>query len=115
MPRKTTLCDRIFQEEGVYGDITIGEFPVDFIPFDSNVLSLELPNAFRVSQTRASPCDAVCIAILYNCADPCASMSLRYSLVMAPFTVVHLKRPGCNLVATHALFASALICYMYQP
>ena len=49
MPRKTTLCEHIFQQEGVFGDIVIGEFPVDFIPFDSDVLSLELPTAFRVS------------------------------------------------------------------
>ena len=53
MPRKTTLCDRIFQEEGVFGDIVIGEFPVDFIPFDSYVLSLELSNAFKVSMNQA--------------------------------------------------------------
>ena len=48
MPRKTRLCEHIFQQEGVYGDIVIGEFPVDFIPYDSDVLSLELPTAFRV-------------------------------------------------------------------
>ncbi|KAK9808509.1 hypothetical protein WJX73_003066 [Symbiochloris irregularis] len=47
MPRKTTLCEHIFQQEGVFGDIVVGEFPVDFIPFDSDVLSLELPTAFR--------------------------------------------------------------------
>lgn len=54
MPRKTTLCEHIFQQEGVFGDIVIGEFPVDFIPFDSDVLSLELPTAFRVRQLTRS-------------------------------------------------------------
>lgn len=49
MPRKTTVCEKIFQEEGVFGDVVVGEFPVDLIPFDSDVLSLELPNAFKVT------------------------------------------------------------------
>lgn len=34
----------------MYGDIVVGELPIDFVPFDSNVLSLELPGAFKVSR-----------------------------------------------------------------
>lgn len=49
LPRRTIACERIFQEEGVYGDIVAGEFPLGFIPFDYDLLSLELGSAYRVS------------------------------------------------------------------
>lgn len=48
MPRRTIACERIFQEQGVYGDIVAGEFPLGFIPFDYDLLSLEQGSAFRV-------------------------------------------------------------------
>ncbi|KAK9844079.1 hypothetical protein WJX81_004070 [Elliptochloris bilobata] len=47
LPRRTIACERVLQEEGVYGDVAAGELPVDFIPFDGDVLSLELDTAFR--------------------------------------------------------------------
>ncbi|KAK9915301.1 hypothetical protein WJX75_007269 [Coccomyxa subellipsoidea] len=47
LPRRTIACERIFQEEGVYGDIVAGEFPLGFIPFDYDLLSLELGTAYR--------------------------------------------------------------------
>ncbi len=48
LPRRTIACERIFEEEGVYGDIVAGEFPLGFIPFDYDLLSLEQGSAFRV-------------------------------------------------------------------
>jgi hypothetical protein len=48
LPRRTIACEKIFQEEGVYGDIVVGEYPLGFIPFDSDLLSLELGTAYRV-------------------------------------------------------------------
>lgn len=47
LPRRTIACERVLQEEGVYGDVAAGELPIDFIPFDADVLSLELDTAFR--------------------------------------------------------------------
>ncbi len=47
LPRRTIACERVLQEEGVYGDVAAGELPIDFIPFDGDVLSLELDTAFR--------------------------------------------------------------------
>jgi hypothetical protein len=46
VPRKTLLCERILEEEGVYGDAHISEFPMDFMPLDDDVYSLELNDAF---------------------------------------------------------------------
>jgi len=33
----------------VYGDIVAGELPISFIPFDNDILSLEMGSAFRVT------------------------------------------------------------------
>ena len=49
MPRRTHVCDKILEDEGILADVHLGTFPLDFIPFEMDVLSLELPTAFRVS------------------------------------------------------------------
>lgn len=47
VPRQTMLCERHLEEEGVYGDVTLGEFQLDLIPFEKDVLSLEMEDSFR--------------------------------------------------------------------
>ncbi|KAJ1990777.1 Vacuolar protein-sorting-associated protein 33 [Coemansia spiralis] len=47
VPRRTLLCERVLEEEGVLGDISIGEYHMDFIPLEDDVLSLELPATFK--------------------------------------------------------------------
>ncbi|KAF3927432.1 hypothetical protein ABW21_db0206931 [Orbilia brochopaga] len=47
VPRRTPLCDRILEDEGVFGDVTINEYPLYFIPLEPDVLSLELDDAFE--------------------------------------------------------------------
>ena len=39
--------EQVLEEEGVYGDITFGEYPLDLIPFEEDVLSMELESGFR--------------------------------------------------------------------
>ena len=46
VPRKTLLCEKILEEEGVYGDAQVSEFPLDLIPLDDDVYSMELNDAF---------------------------------------------------------------------
>ena len=46
VPQKTLLCERILEEEGVYGDVHISEFPLYMIPLDDDVYSLELNDSF---------------------------------------------------------------------
>lgn len=46
-PRRTMLCERALEELGVYGDVHIGEYHMDLIPFDDDVLSLEMDSCFR--------------------------------------------------------------------
>eukprot|EP01094_Clydonella_sp_ATCC50884_P027895 TRINITY_DN8212_c0_g1_i1.p1 TRINITY_DN8212_c0_g1~~TRINITY_DN8212_c0_g1_i1.p1 ORF type:complete len:596 (+),score=194.45 TRINITY_DN8212_c0_g1_i1:119-1906(+) len=45
-PRRTMLCERALEELGVYGDVNIGEYHMDLIPFDDDVLSLEMDSCF---------------------------------------------------------------------
>lgn len=47
-PRTSTVCERIFQDEGIAANIRTGDFPLDFIPFDNDVLSLELQDVVKV-------------------------------------------------------------------
>ena len=47
-PRKTMLCERELEEQGVKDDIgRISEFQLELIPLDSDVLSMEWDGAFR--------------------------------------------------------------------
>jgi len=48
MPRRTMVCEKVFQEEGIAADVILSEYPLDFIPFDSDILSLELDGAYKV-------------------------------------------------------------------
>ena len=47
VPRKTAVCERILEEEGVLGDIVIGEYEMGFIQLDQNLFSMELDSSFN--------------------------------------------------------------------
>ncbi|KAI9142913.1 Sec1-like protein [Paraphysoderma sedebokerense] len=47
VPRRTLLCERALEEKGVYNDVTIGEYHLDFLSLEPDLLSLELPSSFR--------------------------------------------------------------------
>jgi len=46
-PRKTVICERILEEEGVLGSLQVDEYPLWLIPFEEDVLSLELDSVFH--------------------------------------------------------------------
>ena len=46
VPRRTLVSDKILEDEGVLGDVNIAEFALFFLPLESDVLSLELEDAF---------------------------------------------------------------------
>lgn len=46
-PKRTLVCERVLEEEGVLGDVKIGDYLVDLIPLDSDLLSFEFPDSFR--------------------------------------------------------------------
>lgn len=47
-PQRSLLCERLLKSEGVWGDLAIADLPVHWVPYDTDALSLELENVFRV-------------------------------------------------------------------
>ncbi|KAG5519157.1 hypothetical protein PMAC_002245 [Pneumocystis sp. 'macacae'] len=45
--RRTSACDKILEEEDVIGDLVIGSFPMWMIPFEKDLISLELRDSFK--------------------------------------------------------------------
>lgn len=41
------MCEKILEDEGVLGDVTIGEFPLHFLALEPDLLSLELDDSFK--------------------------------------------------------------------
>ena len=52
VPRRSIVVDRVLEDEGVVGDlISIGELPpLEIIPVEDDVMSLELPHSFKAGQ-----------------------------------------------------------------
>jgi len=46
VPRRTLVCNKILEDAGVLGDVSVEEFPLYFIPLEQDVLSLELADSF---------------------------------------------------------------------
>ncbi|KAI9007510.1 Sec1-like protein [Phycomyces nitens] len=42
VPRRTMVCERVLEEEGVLGDITLGDYAMDWIPYEDDLISMEL-------------------------------------------------------------------------
>ncbi|KAH0544510.1 hypothetical protein FGG08_001409 [Glutinoglossum americanum] len=55
VPRRTLVCDKILEEEGVLGDVSIAEFPLYFVPLEKDLLSLELEDSFTELYLRKDP------------------------------------------------------------
>ena len=47
VPRRTVLCDRILEEEGVLGEVNISSYKLEFIPLEDDLVSLELDRVWR--------------------------------------------------------------------
>ncbi|KAF9514282.1 hypothetical protein BS47DRAFT_1376541 [Hydnum rufescens UP504] len=47
VPRRTSLCDRILEEEGVLGEVNISSYKLELIAIEDDVVSLELENVWR--------------------------------------------------------------------
>ncbi|KAH7108434.1 ATP binding protein [Auriculariales sp. MPI-PUGE-AT-0066] len=47
VPRVSTVMRRIFEDEGVLGDLTLSAYDLQFIPLEDDVISLEYEHAFR--------------------------------------------------------------------
>jgi hypothetical protein len=47
VPQRTVACEQVLEDEGVLDSIEIGEFNLGFLPFDNDLISLEMDNVFR--------------------------------------------------------------------
>lgn len=81
VPRRTTLCDRVLEEEGVFGEITISNYKLEFIPLEDDLLSLEWESTYKeIFLVRASP-----LYLFPNNADESSCARLhRYRMEMKP-------------------------------
>ena len=46
IPRRTLVSNKILEDEGVLGDVSISELPLYFLALENDVLSLEWEDAF---------------------------------------------------------------------
>ncbi|OQS05550.1 vacuolar protein sorting-associated protein 33A [Thraustotheca clavata] len=46
-PKRTLACDEMLKKFGVHGSMMFGEFPMDLVPYEEDVLTLELNDGFR--------------------------------------------------------------------
>lgn len=46
-PRRSVLCEKILEREGVYGAVSFDEFPLEFLRLDEDILSMEYNPFFR--------------------------------------------------------------------
>eukprot|EP01137_Pigoraptor_chileana_P014765 Opistho-2@69810 len=47
VPRRTMICETVLKEEKVYGEIKIGELQLDILPYDYDLLSMDLETSYR--------------------------------------------------------------------
>ena len=45
-PRRTLVCEKILEESGVLGDVSVDILPLHFIPLEQDLLSLCYDDAF---------------------------------------------------------------------
>uniref|UniRef100_A0A8W7PQX2 VPS33A n=1 Tax=Anopheles coluzzii TaxID=1518534 RepID=A0A8W7PQX2_ANOCL len=74
LPKKSFLCEKRLQIKGVHGSLSyIGEFRCEFFPFDNDLLSMELKDAYKeiylegdTSSLHQSACALVALQKLYG-------------------------------------------------
>ena len=46
IPRRTLVSNKILEDEGILGDVSVSELPLYFLALEDDVLSLELEDSF---------------------------------------------------------------------
>lgn len=62
VPRKLMSIMQLFEEEGIYGNVTVYQYQWEMIELDSNILSLEFPSFFRTTFVNSDQSYLPCIA-----------------------------------------------------
>ncbi len=94
VPCKGLVCERVFQEEGVYGDVTLAEVALQAVPLDNDVLSLELDYGLQVMLCYCCCCWGCC----WEC---CFYGEVSYRGVVFLYTHVPTHVHTCTYTCTH--------------
>ncbi|KAI3426123.1 hypothetical protein D9Q98_008502 [Chlorella vulgaris] len=62
MPRRTKVAERILEERGVLGDVAVRELALDWVPLDDDLISLEMPLAFKELTADRDRSSLFCVA-----------------------------------------------------
>ena len=46
VPRRTLVCNKVLEDAGILGDVSVEELALYFVPLEIDVLSLALEDAF---------------------------------------------------------------------
>ena len=52
VPRRTIICERVLEEEAVYKHLVLTDLHLGLIPLEDDVLSMEIPDAYRQATGR---------------------------------------------------------------
>ncbi|KAF4538470.1 Vacuolar protein sorting-associated protein 33a [Lasiodiplodia theobromae] len=55
VPRRTLVSDQILEEAGVLGEVSVAEWPLNFVPLSDDLLSLELEDSITDLYVRKDP------------------------------------------------------------
>ena len=47
VPRRSFICEKVLKDEGVYGSLKLHEYHLGLLPFENDVMSLELSDTLR--------------------------------------------------------------------
>ena len=87
VPRRNMICENLLKSEGVYESIrNIGEFHMDIIPFESDVLSMELPLVLKENLLVSFS-----LAVHAPCAHHCTQDGDRSSLFYVAKALMRLQ------------------------
>ena len=50
MPGRSRLAERLLAEAGLAGDVALRDWPLEWVALDEDLLSLEMPAAFKVCE-----------------------------------------------------------------
>jgi len=81
IPRRATLCERVLKTEGVFGEVTIKELPLQLIPLDKDVMTHCHKDSFRELYLEGDT------TVLYDVATSLLTLQHLFGLIPA----VHAK------------------------
>ncbi len=87
VPRRTLVCNKILEEAGVLGDVSVEEFPLHFVPLEQDVLSLGLEDSF---------CDIYLVRVIADVWFDKIVLTVSSEKTLHPYSSLHRHFGLCN-------------------